>query len=79
MKTKNLENGKNNIFAQRASRLIPGGAHTYSKGDDQFPINAPKIIDKGLGCTLWDVDGNEFTDLGTHLARLFLAMLMNQF
>jgi len=21
--------------------LIPGGAHTYSKGDDQFPSNAP--------------------------------------
>ena len=23
------------------SRVIPGGAHTYSKGDDQFPAIAP--------------------------------------
>ena len=73
MKTKNLEYGKNNIFAERASRLIPGGAHTYSKGDDQFSVNAPKIIDRGLGCTLWDVDGNEFTDLANSLGTIILG------
>ena len=27
---------KNKIHA-----LIPGGAHTYSKGEDQFPANTP--------------------------------------
>lgn len=73
MKTKNLKYEKNDIFAERARRLIPGGAHTYSKGDDQFPSNAPKIIDRGLGCTLWDVDGNEFTDLAMSLGTVTLG------
>ena len=34
--------------------LIPGGAHTYSKGDDQFPANAPRHIDRGDGARVWD-------------------------
>ena len=27
--------------------LIPGGAHTFSKGDDQFPANAPRYLEGG--------------------------------
>lgn len=73
MKTKELKYEKNLVLAERAKRLIPGGAHTYSKGDDQFPANAPKIIDRGLGCTLWDVDGNEFTDLAMSLGTVTLG------
>ncbi len=42
--------------------LIPGGAHTYSKGDDQFPVYAPAAITHGKGAYLWDVDGNKFLD-----------------
>ena len=34
--------------------LIPGGAHTYSKGDDQFPSNAPPYLEKGDGYWVWD-------------------------
>lgn len=64
---------KNNEFADKATRLIPGGAHTYSKGADQFPSNAPKIIERGLGCKLWDVDGNEFTDLAMSLGSVLLG------
>ena len=33
----------------RAHRLIPGGAHTYAKGDDQYPDPAPGFIERGLG------------------------------
>lgn len=73
MKKKTIEYKLNTEFADRANRLIPGGAHTYSKGDDQFPSNAPKIIDRGLGCTLWDVDGNEFTDLAMSLGTVILG------
>jgi len=73
MKVKDLKYEKNNVLAEKAKRLIPGGAHTYSKGDDQFPANAPKIIDRGLGCTLWDVDGNEFTDLAMSLGTVTLG------
>lgn len=42
--------------------LIPGGAHTYSKGDDQFPVKSPAAITHGKGAYCWDVDGNKFLD-----------------
>ena len=43
-------------------RLIPGGAHTYSKGDDQFPVKSPAAITHGKGAYCWDVDGNKYLD-----------------
>lgn len=42
--------------------LIPGGAHTYSKGDDQFPILSPAAITHGKGAYVWDMDGNKYLD-----------------
>ncbi|UCI29362.1 glutamate-1-semialdehyde 2,1-aminomutase [Mesorhizobium sp. B4-1-4] len=48
----------------RARQLIPGGCHTYAKGDDQYPILAPGFIERGLGCHVWDVDGNEYIEYG---------------
>ena len=42
--------------------LIPGGAHTYSKGDDQFPEIAPKAILKGKGAYVWADDGKKYLD-----------------
>ncbi|MDO9117215.1 MAG: glutamate-1-semialdehyde 2,1-aminomutase [Nitrospira sp.] len=73
MKKKTLKYERTKICADRARLLIPGGAHTYSKGDDQFPENAPRIIDRGLGCALWDVDGNEFVDLAMSLGTVILG------
>jgi glutamate-1-semialdehyde 2,1-aminomutase len=49
---------------QRAHRLIPGGAHTYAKGDDQYPILSPGFIVSGYGCHVWDVDGNAYIEYG---------------
>ena len=34
---------------ERAHRAIPGGCHTYAKGDDQYPSNAPAFIARGHG------------------------------
>lgn len=48
----------------KSHQLIPGGCHTYAKGDDQYPILAPGFIDRGLGCHVWDVDGNEYIEYG---------------
>ena len=39
-----------NSYKNRLNKVIPGGAHTYSRGSDQFPINAPQILTKGKGC-----------------------------
>jgi glutamate-1-semialdehyde 2,1-aminomutase len=44
--------------------LIPGGCHTYAKGDDQYPELAPTFIVRGKGCHVWDVDGNEYIEYG---------------
>ena len=57
----------------RAQSLIPGGAHTYSKGDDQFSSNAPKLISHGKECRLWDTDGNEFIDLAMSVGSVLLG------
>jgi glutamate-1-semialdehyde 2,1-aminomutase len=48
----------------RAHRLIPGGCHTYAKGDDQYPVLSPGFIARGAGCHVWDADGNEYLEYG---------------
>jgi len=45
-------------------RLIPGGSHTYAKGDDQYPEFMPPLIASGKGCRVWDADGNEYIEYG---------------
>ncbi len=57
----------------RAHELIPGGAHTYAKGDDQYPELAPAFIERGAGCRVWDVDGNEFLEYGMGLRAVTLG------
>ena len=47
-----------------AHQIIPGGSHTYAKGDDQYPILAPGFIDRGQGSHVWDLDGNEYIEYG---------------
>lgn len=49
---------------QRAHQLIPGGCHTYAKGDDQYPVLAPGFIARGSGCRVWDADGNGYIEYG---------------
>lgn len=57
----------------RAHRLIPGGCHTYAKGDDQYPELAPGFIARGLGSHVWDPDGNEFVEYGMGLRSVTLG------
>jgi len=57
----------------RAHRLIPGGCHTYAKGDDQYPELAPGFIARGLGSHVWDADGNEFIEYGMGLRSVALG------
>lgn len=68
MKRDNSEKYKSEIH-----KLIPGGAHTYSKGDDQFPDNAPAAISHGKGAYVWDVDGNKFLDCSMGLSSVSLG------
>jgi glutamate-1-semialdehyde 2,1-aminomutase len=57
----------------KAHRLIPGGAHTYAKGDDQYPEQSPGFIARGKGCHVWDLDGNEFIEYGMGLRAVTLG------
>ena len=58
---------------RRADSVIPGGAHTYAKGDDQYPLLAPGFIARGLGCRVWDADGNAFIEYGMGLRAVALG------
>ncbi|MEK6806054.1 MAG: glutamate-1-semialdehyde 2,1-aminomutase [Pseudomonadota bacterium] len=62
-----------NSYSERLHHVIPGGAHTYSRGDDQFPSNAPQILDRGHGAYVWDADGNRFLDYGMALRAVTLG------
>jgi glutamate-1-semialdehyde 2,1-aminomutase len=64
---------KSRALQPKAHRLIPGGAHTYAKGDDQFPEQAPAFIARGKGCHVWDLDGNEFIEYGMGLRAVTLG------
>lgn len=54
----------NEIYEKKAHELIPAGAHTYSRTDEVFPENAPRVFDHTKGVYAWDVDGNKFLDYG---------------
>ncbi|HEV7206074.1 MAG TPA: glutamate-1-semialdehyde 2,1-aminomutase [Jatrophihabitans sp.] len=54
-------------------RLIPGGAHTYAKGDDQYPEGMAPIIERGWGCHVRDIDGNEYIEYGSGLRSVTLG------
>ena len=49
---------------KKAHALIPGGCHTYAKGDDQYPVLSPSHVVRGQGCRVWDADGNEYIEYG---------------
>lgn len=60
-------------YKEKLNSLIPGGAHTYSRGDDQYPSNAPAILEKGKGAYVWDPFGNKFLDYGMALRAVTLG------
>jgi glutamate-1-semialdehyde 2,1-aminomutase len=64
---------RSDALRERAHALIPGGAHTYAKGDDQFPHRSPGFIERGEGCRVWDADGNEFIEYGMGLRAVVLG------
>jgi glutamate-1-semialdehyde 2,1-aminomutase len=57
----------------RFHAAIPGGSHTYAKGDDQFPEGVAPYLVRGNGCHVWDVDGNEFIEYGMGLRAVTLG------
>ncbi|MEI5098237.1 glutamate-1-semialdehyde 2,1-aminomutase [Streptomyces sp. PmtG] len=58
---------------ERLHSLIPGGAHTYAKGDDQYPEHLAPVISHGHGAHVWDVDGNRYLEYGSGLRSVSLG------
>lgn len=53
---------RSTALSERMHALVPGGSHTYSKGDDQFPQRSPRMMARAEGAYCWDADGNRFLD-----------------
>ena len=48
---------------ERARKVIPGCAQTFSKSHTQYVQGtAPVFLTRGKGCHVWDVDGNQYID-----------------
>ena len=60
-------------YSERLHAVIPGGAHTYSRGDDQYPANAPEILVSGQGAYVTDPSGRRLLDYGMGLRAVTLG------
>ncbi len=55
-------------------KSIPGGSQTFSKGPLQYVEGvAPKVLARGSGCRVWDLDGNEYIDHALGLGPIILG------
>jgi glutamate-1-semialdehyde 2,1-aminomutase len=68
-----MDFSKSLSLVERFHSLIPGGSHTYAKGDDQFPAHMLPYVARGEGCRLWDADGNEFIEWGMGIRSVTLG------
>ena len=61
------------MLGQVESR-IPLASQTFSKSRTQYPPRiSPLFVTHSLGCSTWDIDGNEYVDLVSSLAAVTLG------
>jgi glutamate-1-semialdehyde 2,1-aminomutase/spore coat polysaccharide biosynthesis protein SpsF len=54
---------QSHAWLARAERVIPNASQTFSKSRSQYVQGAsPIFLERGKGCRVWDVDGNEYID-----------------
>src|SRR5258708_34803955 len=68
-----MDFSNSDALRRKSHALIPGGSHTYAKGDDQYPVRSPGFIVRGEGGHVWDADGNEFIGYGMGLRAVTLG------
>jgi glutamate-1-semialdehyde 2,1-aminomutase len=61
------------VASARLSDVVPGGAHTYARGEDQYPAGMAPIIVRGHGSHVVDVDGQEYVEYGSGLRSVSLG------
>ena len=57
----------------RLHHVVPGGAHTYARGSDQYAEGAAPVLTHGVGARVWDVDGREYVEYGMGLRSVTLG------
>jgi glutamate-1-semialdehyde 2,1-aminomutase len=57
----------------RLHEIVPGGAHTFAKGSDQYPEGMAPVLVRGRGARVWDADGNEFVEYGMGMRAVTLG------
>ena len=64
---------RSSAVQRRLHEIVPGGAHTYARGSDQYPEEMAPIIARGKGSRVEDVDGNWFVEYGMGLRSVTLG------
>ncbi|GAB06006.1 glutamate-1-semialdehyde 2,1-aminomutase [Gordonia amarae] len=64
---------ESNELQTRLHRAVPGGAHTYARGADQYPDHMAPVLVRGAGARVWDADGNEYVEYGMGLRSVTLG------
>jgi glutamate-1-semialdehyde 2,1-aminomutase len=64
---------KSAVAQTRLHELVPGGAHTYARGSDQFPEDMTPILVRGRGARVEDLDGNWLVEYGMGLRAITLG------
>ena len=64
---------RSNRLQDRLHEMVPGGAHTYARGDDQYPEGMAPVLEHGYGARVWDADGNCFVEYGMGLRAVTLG------
>jgi glutamate-1-semialdehyde 2,1-aminomutase len=57
----------------RLHDVVPGGAHTYARGPDQYPEGMAPVLVRGRGARVEDVDGNTFVEYGSGLRSVTMG------
>ncbi|WP_219825598.1 glutamate-1-semialdehyde 2,1-aminomutase [Nonomuraea typhae] len=61
------------LLQRKLHDLVPGGAHTYARGADQYPEGMAPVLVRGKGARVWDADGNRFVEYGMGLRSVTLG------
>ncbi len=70
--TRSLE--KSHAWLERAKKVVPGCAQTFSKSPQLFVQNvAPNFLARADGAFVWDVDGNRYIDWINGLGPIVLG------
>jgi len=64
---------RSNALQARLHEVVPGGAHTFAKGSDQYPEGMAPVLVRGRGARVWDADGNEFVEYGMGMRAVTLG------